>query len=82
MTASTLALAVIAWIMEDNERAERYMSLTGLEPDSLREGLNDNNVLASALEFLSNYEPDLIKAAEALAVTPEQILFAHQELTD
>jgi hypothetical protein len=33
-------------------------------------------ILASALEFLTNYEPDLIRAAEALAVTPEELVAA------
>ncbi len=66
--------------MEDVERAERYMSITGLAPDVLRNGLEDDLLLASALEFLANYEPDLIKAAEALAVAPEKLVAAHQEL--
>ena len=78
--AATLALAALGWLLQDSERAERYLSLTGLDPDSLRAGLNDPTVLASALEFLVNHEPDLIRAAEALAVTPEELVAAHKEL--
>ncbi|WP_233998598.1 DUF3572 family protein [Erythrobacter sp. YT30] len=80
MSAQTLALAAIGWLVGDAERAERYMAMTGLDPDALRNGLADDAVLASILEFLTNYEPDLIKAAEALATTPEEIVAAHQEL--
>ncbi len=37
-------------------------------------------ILASALEFLANHEPDLIRAAEALAVTPEELVAAKDVL--
>ena len=80
-SAATLALAAIGWILQDGERAERYLSLTGLTPDTLRAGLNNPGTLGSALDFLANYEPDLIRAAEALAVTPEELIAARQELS-
>ena len=66
--------------MQDNERAGRYLDLTGLDPDTLRAGLSDPQVLGSVLDFLSNYEPDLIRAAEALAVTPEELVSARKDL--
>ena len=34
------------------------------------------------LDFLSNYEPDLIRAAEALAVTPEELVAARKDLSE
>lgn len=71
---------MLGWVLQDPARAERYLSLTGLDPDSLRAGLGDPTVLASALEFLINHEPDLIRAAEALAVTPEELVAAHKDL--
>lgn len=71
---------MLGWVLQDPERAERYLSLTGLDPDSLRAGLGDPTVLASALEFLINHEPDLLRAAEALAVTPEELVAAHKDL--
>jgi hypothetical protein len=47
----------------------------------LRSGLDNPVVLASALEFLSNHEPDLVSAAEALAVAPEDLIAAAKELS-
>lgn len=67
-------------MLEDPERADRYLELTGLDPDSLRSGLDDPTVLGSALDFLANHEPDLLRAAEALAVTPEELISARKEL--
>lgn len=75
-------MSAIAWILTDNERAERYLELTGLVPDELRRGLDDNAVLRSALDFLANHEPDLIRAAEALAVTPEDLISAKEGLSE
>ena len=75
-----LALAALGWILEDQDRAARLLSLTGLEPDDLRTGLGNPAVLAAVVEFLANHEPDLIRCAEALAVTPEELVDAAKEL--
>jgi hypothetical protein len=76
-----LALAALGWLLAEPARARRYLDLTGLDPDALRSGLDNPVVLASALEFLSNHEPDLVSAAEALAVAPEDLIAAAKELS-
>jgi hypothetical protein len=75
-----LALAELGWVLESEDRAARFLDLTGLDPDTLRAGLGDPVILAAPLEFLSNHEPDLIRAAEALAVTPEELVAAKDAL--
>lgn len=72
----TLALAALGWLLGEPARAQRYLDVTGLDPDALRSGLGDPAVLASALEFLANHEPDLLGAAEALAVDPQELISA------
>ena len=79
--AATLALAALGWVLSDDDRAARYLELTGLDPETLRAGLGDPSVLSSCLDFLANHEPDLIRAAEALAVTPEELIAARQDLS-
>ena len=69
-------------MLEGEERAARYLELTGLDPDTLRAELDDPSILASGIEFLANYEPDLIRAAEALAVTPEELVAAKDALLE
>ncbi len=78
--AATLALAALGWLLADPDRATRYLALTGLDPDSLRAGLGNPTVLSSCLDFLANHEPDLLRAAEALAVTPEELIAAREHL--
>ena len=75
-----LALAALGWVLESEERAARFLDLTGLDPETLRAGLSDPMILSSVLEFLSNHEPDLIRAAEALAVSPEELVAAKDAL--
>lgn len=75
-----LALSALGWLLEDADRAQRLLSLTGLDPDNLRAGLGDPAVLAAVMEFLANYEPDLLRCAEALAVAPEELVSAAREL--
>jgi hypothetical protein len=54
--------------------------LTGLTPDALREGLGDPATLAAVLDFLCAHEPDLVAAAEALDVPPQQLVAARERL--
>jgi hypothetical protein len=67
-------------VLACEDRAARFLDITGLDPDALRAGLEDPAILASPLEFLANHEPDLIRAAEALAVTPEELVAAKDAL--
>ena len=75
-----LALGALGWALADEKRAERLLSLTGLTPDRLRNGLSDRGVQAAVLEFLANHEPDLVLAADALDATPGALVAAAQEL--
>ena len=77
---AALALAALGWIVSDAARAERLLSLTGLTPPGLRAGLGDPALLAAILRFLEAHEPDLIACAEALGVSPAQLVQARREL--
>ena len=58
-----LALQALGWVVQDGERAQRLLALTGLDPRDLRSGLEDPAMLSSLLGFLANHEPDLIACA-------------------
>jgi hypothetical protein len=73
------ALRAVAWTLSDESRAQRMLSLTGLEPDELRAGLTQPVVLRAMLDFLLDYEPDLLACAAALGVRPERILACRDE---
>ena len=73
-----LALQALGWILQDEERAERLLALTGLDPRELRSGLDDSAMLSSLLGFLANHEPDLVACAEAIGVPPARLAYAAQ----
>lgn len=67
-------------MLGDDDRAQRLLSLTGLTPDALRDGLGDRGVQSAVLEFLCSHEPDLVAAAEALEVEPQELADAARRL--
>lgn len=76
----TIALEALGWVLTDQPRADRLLALTGLTPDALRGGLGDRTVLAAVLEFLAGHEADLVAAAIALDLPPEDISAAARAL--
>lgn len=70
----------LSWVLQDGDRAERLLSLTGLAPDHLRSALDQPAVLASILDFLANHESDLIAACDALELPRESIVAARNRL--
>jgi hypothetical protein len=79
--AQALALAALGWVLSDQDRAERLLALTGLTPEGLRERLGDPAVLTAVLDFLCAHERDLVAAAEALGVPPQDLASARERLT-
>ena len=67
-------------MLSDQARAERLLALTGLTPEALREGLGDPATLGAVLDFLCAHEPDLLAAAEALGVEPQELAGARERL--
>lgn len=67
-------------MLGDERRARRFLDLTGLTPEQLRERIETRELQLSVLEFLSAHEPDLLAAAEALGVEAGAIGAARAEL--
>ncbi len=78
--AEALGLHALAWTVTDGDRAARLLALTGLSPTDLRERAGDPSLLAAVLGFLEAHEPDLVACAEALEVTPAQLVDARARL--
>lgn len=77
-----LALQALGWVLQHEERAQRLLALTGLDPRDLRSGLEDPAMLSSLIGFLANHEPDLVACAEAIGVPPEQLAQAAHQLNN
>lgn len=75
-----LALNALGWVLSDQDRAERFLSLTGLTPEELRASLGEPSTLGAVLDFLCAHEPDLLGAADALGVQPEMLVAVQRKL--
>ena len=78
--ASALALAALGWVLAEERRAQRFLDLTVLSPDSLRQAIGEVSTHRAVLDFLCAHEPDLVGAAESLDVNPETLAAARKDL--
>jgi hypothetical protein len=78
--AETLGLRALAWILGDDARATRFLTLTGLAADDLRGRIGAPETLAAALRFLEAHEPDLVACAGALGIDPAALPVARRRL--
>ena len=69
-TAGVLALNALVWVLQEPDRADRFLALTGLQGDDIRGRINDPALLDAVIGFLEAHEPDLLACARALEVEP------------
>lgn len=75
-----IALKALGYIVSEDALRDRFVALSGLDPDALRAALDQPGTLASILEFLISHEPDLIATADALECGPETLVKAWRAL--
>ena len=76
----TLALQALTFIVSDDDRRQRFLGLTGIEPGSLASLARDPAGLGAILDYLLGWEPLLLEFAEAQALPPESIAQARRKL--
>jgi hypothetical protein len=77
---TAIALRALAATLGEQRLAERFLSLSGIEPPELRQRAADPDVLVALLRFLEAHEPDLLAIAEELGVKPVALVAARREL--
>jgi hypothetical protein len=77
-----LGLAALAATLGAERRAQRFLDLTGIGTDELRNRLGDSALLAALLRFLEAHEPDLLSVAEELGCKPEELVEARRQLEE
>lgn len=78
--AELVALRALGWALADEKRAERFLALTGLTPETLRSRIDDPILLAAGIRFLEAHEPDLVACAEFLELAPARLVEARRKL--
>ncbi len=77
---AALALTALAAALTDERRAQRFLALTGIGTDELRERAPEPQFLAAFLAFLEAHEPDLVAVAKQAGTSPEALVEARRAL--
>ncbi len=72
-SAETIALSALAFLADDLPRLGRFLVLTGLGPEELREGARSPRILAAVLNHLLQDESLLLVFASSHGVAPELV---------
>ncbi|WP_320201927.1 DUF3572 domain-containing protein [Agrobacterium sp. rho-13.3] len=73
------AIAILGWLAGEPDMLARFLALSGLQPNMLRQSVNDPGFLAGLTDFLMSHEPDLMTFCEATGTRPEDVAAAwHQ----
>lgn len=79
-SAEAAALAALAHVLADDDRAARFLTVTGLAAAELRRQAADPAFLGGVLDFVLEDEPLLLGAAAAAGLRPERIAALRQRL--
>ncbi|QJQ31917.1 DUF3572 family protein [Sphingomonas lacunae] len=79
--ASVVLLGALAWVCAEDDRAHRFLALTGIDVGELRARATEPAILAAVGQFLADHEPDLIACADALSLAPATLAAAAGRLT-
>lgn len=71
--ADILLLHALGWICSEDDRAQRLIALTGIDPGELRLRAADPAVLSAVGAYLAAHEADVLACAAAVGTTPERL---------
>ena len=75
-----MAVEALGFLAGDDERLERFVSLSGLNPGNLRAAAAQPRFLAAVLEYLTTDESLLVVFAANSGRAPEEVARAHAAL--
>ncbi len=78
--AERLAIACLGLIAEEPETLGRFLSVTGLGPETLRNAASEPGFLSSVIEYMLADESLLLAASERFRIRPTMFALARHEL--
>ncbi|KQQ91446.1 DUF3572 domain-containing protein [Aureimonas sp. Leaf324] len=80
--ASTLAIEALSFVASDTVLFNRFLRLTGLELENLREAATEPAFLAGVLDFVIADESTLNDFAAHAGIRPQDVVAARRSLGD
>jgi hypothetical protein len=78
--ANEIAVSSLVFLAADQERLGRFLALSGIDPQSIREAAREPGFLAGVLEHISGDEKLLIAFAAENGIRPEDVARARATL--
>lgn len=78
--ADSIAIDGLLFIAGDDELLPRFLALTGIQAEQIREAAKERGFLAGVLQFLLAHEPSLFKFCEHSGHAPESVDIAASSL--
>jgi Protein of unknown function (DUF3572) len=79
--AEALALQVLAFLLSDSRQISRFLALTGIAPQDLRDVATSPDLQAATLEYLLSDEGLLLTFCQEAGIDPAIVAPAHILLT-
>lgn len=79
--AEELAVAVLGWLASEDELMGRFLAMSGLRADQLRQAAGEPGFHAGLLDFIMGYEPTLMAFCAASGHSPDQVAACWQVLS-
>jgi len=71
--AEALAIEALVFLSGEEKRFQRFLSITGLDPSTLRQVAKQTNFLASILDYIMQDESLLLQFCEMNAIDPDLV---------
>lgn len=71
--AEALAIEALTYLAADPELLSRFLALTGIEADQIRQAARSKGFLAGVLRFVAAHEPTLLAFSAAVGRQPADV---------
>lgn len=78
--AEAIAIQALGFIAADPERLGRFLALTGIGPDTLRDAAAEPGFLTQVIDFIAADESLLLAFAANSGLAPASVSAAHRRL--
>lgn len=78
--AEQIAISALGFLASDPDLMPRFLSLSGIEANQIRQAALEPGFLAGVLGFFLAHEPSLMKLCDAIGVEPRAVQAAARAL--
>lgn len=78
--AEALAIQALGFIAADPELLPRFLAITGIEVQAIRQAAREPGFLAGVLQFIAAHEPTLLRFSEDSGIPPQEVSAALRAL--